>query len=226
MRPRAAVPLAANPLRARAAGVRARAFRSVPRSQSLGNRMPQSSRALVQDAPNSKHKPTAGNPWVGVGPLLKLGERGEPRRLAARDEARHRHLDEAGPVDVSVCIVNWKARDLLRQCLISLHDQPQGVRLETIVVDNASADGAADMVEEEFPDVLLIRNEENAGFSRANNQAARRARGRYVLFLNNDTVVPPETLGTLVDYMHAHPDVGMIGPRLRGVDGEIPISCR
>src|SRR5262249_18083746 len=60
----------------------------------------------------------------------------------------------------------------------------------------------------------------------ANNQAARRARGRYVLFLNNDTVVPPETLGTLVDYMHAHPDVGMIGPRLRGVDGEIQISCR
>jgi N-acetylglucosaminyl-diphospho-decaprenol L-rhamnosyltransferase len=93
-------------------------------------------------------------------------------------------------------------------------------------VDNASADGAADMVEEEFPEVLLIRNKENAGFARANNQAARRARGRYVFFLNNDTVVPPETLRTLVDHMEAYPQVGMIGPRLRGVDGEIQISCR
>src|SRR3954453_156140 len=77
-----------------------------------------------------------------------------------------------GPIDVSVCIANWNCRELLRACLASLHDQPQGVRLETIVVDNASRDGAADMVATEFPQVRLYRNPVNAGFARANNQAA------------------------------------------------------
>ena len=139
-------------------------------------------------------------------------DRNEPAAAEARPRAAAGPAQTAwqssflhdGPIDVSVCIVNWNARDLLRQCLISLHDQPQGVRLETIVVDNASRDGAATLVEEEFPEVLLIRNDANAGFARANNQAARRARGRFVFFLNNDTVVPPGTLRTLVDYLIAN----------------------
>ncbi len=127
---------------------------------------------------------------------------------------------------VSVCIANWNCRDLLRVCLESLHDQDQGVALETIVVDNASADGAADMVRREFPEVLLVRNAENVGFARANNQAAARARGRYLFFLNNDTVVPAGTLGRLVAYLEAHPDVGMVGPRLRDARGQYQVSYR
>ena len=95
-----------------------------------------------------------------------------------------RSFDDAGAIDVSVCIANWNCRELLRGCLESLHDLPQGVRVETIVVDNGSADGAADMVAREFPEVILVRNTANAGFSRANNQAAQRARGRYLFFLN------------------------------------------
>src|SRR5215469_5579927 len=87
-------------------------------------------------------------------------------------------LDDDLAVDVSGCIANWNCRELLRACLESLHDQPQGVRLETIVVDNASADGAADLVAREFPEVVLQRNAANLGFARANNQAAVRARGR------------------------------------------------
>src|SRR5262249_51005040 len=83
-------------------------------------------------------------------------------------------LDE-GDLDVSVCIANWNCRDHLRKCLESLHFQPQGVRFETIVVDNGSDDGAADMVEREFPEVTLRRNARNEGFARANNQAARLA---------------------------------------------------
>src|SRR5207245_11394963 len=109
---------------------------------------------------------------------------------------------------------NWKWRELLRACLESLHDQPQGVTLETIVVDNASQDGAADMVAREFPEAILIRNRANVGFARANNQAAQRARGRYVFFLNNDTVVPAGALGRLVDHADAHPQIGIIAPRL------------
>src|SRR5437763_14080652 len=74
-----------------------------------------------------------------------------------------------GPIDVSVCIANWNCRELLRACLESLHDQPQGVRLETIVVDNASQDGAAAMVARDFPKVVLLRNPTNLGFAKASN---------------------------------------------------------
>jgi len=136
------------------------------------------------------------------------------------------HLADPRPVEVSVCIANWNCCDLLRACLRSLLHQDQGVCLEVIVVDNASSDGAADMVAHEFPEVLLVRNRDNAGFSRANNQAARRAHGRYLFFLNNDTAVPAGTLRQLVDYMHAHPDSAIVGPRLRGSDGRVQCSYR
>ncbi len=131
-----------------------------------------------------------------------------------------------GPVDVSVCIANWNCSNLLRGCLESLLDRPQGVRLEAVVVDNASSDGAADMVAREFPEVVLHRNADNLGFSRANNQAAERARGRYLFFLNNDTVVPAGTLRRLVEYADAHPEVGMLGPRLRDGQGKWQVSYR
>jgi N-acetylglucosaminyl-diphospho-decaprenol L-rhamnosyltransferase len=135
-------------------------------------------------------------------------------------------ITDDGPVDVSVCIANWNCREHLRACLTSLQDQPQGARVETVVVDNASADGAADMVAREFPEVVLVRNRENVGFARASNQAAARARGRYVFFLNNDTVVPAGTLGRLVAYADANPHVGMVGPRLRDGAGRMQISYR
>jgi GT2 family glycosyltransferase len=100
------------------------------------------------------------------------------------------------------------------------------VALEVIVVDNGSHDGAADMVAEKFPEVVLIRNCGNVGFSRANNQAARRARGRYLFFLNNDTLVPPRALRRLLDYAHAHPEIGIIGPALRDEHGRAQLSYR
>jgi N-acetylglucosaminyl-diphospho-decaprenol L-rhamnosyltransferase len=130
------------------------------------------------------------------------------------------------PVDVSVCIANWNCKALLRACLRSLLEQPQGVGVEVVVVDNASADGAADMVAEEFPEVTLVRNTSNLGFSRANNQAAEKARGRYLFFLNNDTVVPAFALRRLVEFAEAHPDIGMVGPRLRDPSGRLQISYR
>jgi N-acetylglucosaminyl-diphospho-decaprenol L-rhamnosyltransferase len=168
---------------------------------------------------------------VEDGPAIQAKTAPAPRRSRGLHAAGHRpawveSFLEAGPVDVSICIANWNCRDLLRACLESLHDQPQGVRLETIVVDNASADGAADMVGREFPEVVLQRNPANLGFARANNQAARRARGRYLLFLNNDTLVPDGTLRRLVEYAEAHPKVGMVGPRLRDGLGRPQVSYR
>lgn len=94
------------------------------------------------------------------------------------------------------------------------------------MVDNGSSDGAALMVAREFPQVRLIRNRANAGFSRANNQAALIARGRYLFFLNNDTVVPPHTLGKLVDFLECHPEAVLVGPRLRDSEGRVQMSYR
>jgi GT2 family glycosyltransferase len=125
-----------------------------------------------------------------------------------------------------VCIVNWNCRDLLRKCLRSLRSRKQGLRVEVIVVDNASTDNAADMVQREFPRVKLIRNRENAGFARGNNQAARAARGRYLFFLNNDTVVPPGALRRLIGYARTQPQLGLLGPRLRDGRGRTQLSAR
>jgi GT2 family glycosyltransferase len=115
---------------------------------------------------------------------------------------------------------------MLRACLCSLDPRAQEAGLEIVVVDNASADGAADMVAAEFPHVVLIRNPVNAGFARANNQAAARARGEYLFFLNNDTLVPPRALRRLLDFARGRPDAGLIGPRLRDGDGEFQTSFR
>jgi N-acetylglucosaminyl-diphospho-decaprenol L-rhamnosyltransferase len=130
------------------------------------------------------------------------------------------------PIDVSICIANWNCKEHLQACLTSLQDYPQGVRIETIVVDNSSTDGAPEMVAREFPEVVLVRNGSNTGFARASNQAAGRARGRYVFFLNNDTIVPPGTLGKLVAYAEQHPEIGMVGPLLRDGSGRMQISYR
>jgi N-acetylglucosaminyl-diphospho-decaprenol L-rhamnosyltransferase len=130
-------------------------------------------------------------------------------------------------VDLSVCIVNWNSRDLLRQCLDSIQRaDTAGLTVETIVVDNGSSDGSAEMVAREFPQVVLVQNADNTGFARANNQAADVARGRWLLFLNNDTIVGRQSLGQMVEFMRRNPNVGMAGPRLLGADGRPQISYR
>ncbi|MCC6418839.1 MAG: glycosyltransferase family 2 protein [Gemmataceae bacterium] len=163
----------------------------------------------------------------GLVPIADDAEPLAPWPALRRKRRAARRLHPAPePVEVSVCIANWNCRDLLRACLESVLDRPQGVVVETVVVDNGSTDGAADMVAAEFPETVLVRNPTNRGFARANNQAAELARGRYLFFLNNDTVVPPGALRRLVDYAAAHPDVGMVGPSLRDVRGRYQVSYR
>lgn len=127
--------------------------------------------------------------------------------------------------DLSIVIVSYNTRDLLRDCLASIPGSCGPLSYETFVVDNASSDSSADMVEKEFPAAKLIRNHTNAGFAAANNQALRQATGRYVLLLNPDTVAHPEALHRLAAFMEANPRAGFCGPRLRNFDGTNQMSA-
>ncbi|MBK5225625.1 MAG: glycosyltransferase family 2 protein [Thermoleophilia bacterium] len=128
--------------------------------------------------------------------------------------------------DVSVIIVNWNLRDFLRRCLESIHSQGGNLTVETIVVDNASSDGSTGMMEQEFPDVLRIINEENAGFARACNQGLREAGSRYLFLLNNDAELLEGVLASLVGFMDAHPDIGVCGPRVVNGDGTLQVHSK
>ena len=123
-----------------------------------------------------------------------------------------------GETELSVVIVTYNTADLIGPCLASV-TEGQDVPLEIFVVDNASSDGGADLVRAEFPRVRLVRNSGNRGFGAANNQVLGECRGRYILLLNPDTVVPPGALREMVAYMDAHPRVGLAGPRLLQPDG-------
>jgi len=126
-------------------------------------------------------------------------------------------------LSVSICILNRNQRVLLNACLVSCIAELEhsGISGEIIVVDNASDDGSAEMVATLFPAVRLIRNQKNKSFSSANNQAIRSSSGRYVLVLNNDTVVLPGSLRILADYLDAHPRVAAVGPKLLNPDGSM-----
>jgi GT2 family glycosyltransferase len=132
----------------------------------------------------------------------------------------------AAPIDVSVVIVSFNTREVLRECLQTLERETSGVTYEAIVVDNASADGSADMVEKEFPRVKLVRRAVNLGFAAANNRGFALARGRYVSQLNSDAFVNPGALELAVKHMDAKPRVGLSGGRLVGRDGAWQPSAR
>ena len=127
---------------------------------------------------------------------------------------------------LSILIVNWNVRDLLRECLRSIERGRGGLAVEVIVVDSASSDDSVAMVAAEFPWVTLLPQAENVGFPRGNNIALAQARGDYLLLLNPDTVVLDDALPVLVDYLRRHPDVGAVGPQLLNPDGSVQSSRR
>lgn len=127
-------------------------------------------------------------------------------------------------MDLSILIVNWNGRDLLLDCLRSIYETVRGISYEVLVVDNGSRDGSPAAVRNLYPSVHLIENARNLGFARANNQAIRASRGRYVLLLNSDTVVRPGALGGLVRFTDRHPEVGIAGCRLVNPNGSLQPS--
>ncbi len=122
------------------------------------------------------------------------------------------------PSDIDVAIVTFRRKDLVRRCLASLAATDEA-SLNIVVVDNASGDGTAEAVAREFPDARLIANPDNRGFARATNQAAREGAAPYVLVLNPDARLGPETLGPLLATLEGQPDVAAVGPLLLTEDG-------
>lgn len=117
-------------------------------------------------------------------------------------------------LDLSIVIVNYNVSNFLEQCLNSVYAALKTIPAEVFVVDNNSVDGSQEMLQQKFPQVELIANTENVGFSKANNQAIAISRGRYVLLLNPDTVVQEDTFESCLRYMNQHPDTGALGVRM------------
>ena len=130
------------------------------------------------------------------------------------------------PVDLSIVIVSYNTRDMLRACLGAIPGATEGMTVEVWVVDNHSPDDSAAMVADEFPAVRLIANRDNPGFARANNQALRQANARHVVILNPDTEAEPGSLARMVWYLDAHADVGAVGPKLLNTDGSLQHNGR
>jgi len=130
-------------------------------------------------------------------------------------------------MELSVIVVSYNVRDYLRRCLISVLAAAESVECEILVVDNNSSDGSGDMVKKEFPEVILIVNKENMGFSYANNQAINKSKGSFILILNPDTIIPADTFSKCLEFMKNHSDAGTLGVKMKNGDGEyLPESKR
>lgn len=119
---------------------------------------------------------------------------------------------------LSIVIVNYNVKYFIEQCLYSVYNALNGIEAEVFVVDNNSVDGSCAMIKEKFPQVFLIENKKNVGFSKANNQAIHISKGEYVLLLNPDTVVQEDTFLRCIEFMDEHPEAGALGVKM--IDGK------
>jgi GT2 family glycosyltransferase len=129
-------------------------------------------------------------------------------------------------MDLSIIIVNWNTRDWLLKCIASLYKALGQWKSEIIVVDNASQDDSVKAVSGKYPGVQIIQNEQNLGFSKANNRGIRRASGRYIALVNSDALVREETFDRMIPYMDAHPGIGLIGPKVLNPDSSLQLQSR
>ncbi len=128
--------------------------------------------------------------------------------------------------DLLVVLVSFNTRELTKKALSYLLSSVHQLEIEIAIVDNASKDDSAEMLRTEYPNIKLVKNIENVGFGRANNQLVPDINSRYVLLLNTDAFVEPDTITKTVKYLDEHPQTGILGVRLIGRDGEMQPSCR
>ncbi len=129
-------------------------------------------------------------------------------------------------IDVSIIIVGTNEREFVYKCLKSIADSVTRYNVETILVDNASCDGTSDMVRKDFPGIILIRNEKKQRYIHANHAATRIAKGRYVLLINSDIELQPDTLQLMIGFMDGHPDAAASSCKLTFDDGTLQLNCR
>lgn len=130
-------------------------------------------------------------------------------------------------MELSVIIVSFNVRDFLKQCLYSVRKASENIDCEIFVVDNNSKDDSCNMVTLEFPEVVLIKNNTNSGYSVANNQAIKLSKGRYVLLLNPDTIVEENTFSGCINFMNSNVRAGALGVRMVNGEGRfLPESKR
>lgn len=127
---------------------------------------------------------------------------------------------------VSIIILNYNTENLTRDCLNSLKKVRNELDFEIIVADNGSTDGSVDMIKKEFPDVKIVENKANLGFAKGNNKARKIAHGKYILFLNTDTIIYPGTLKETFEYMETHPGVGALSCKVVLANGELDKDTR
>jgi hypothetical protein len=123
--------------------------------------------------------------------------------------------------DLSIIIVNFNNRKLLEECLDSIYQSTLKISFEIIVVDNGSTDGSQSMIKTKHPNINIIENKENFGFTKASNQGLKIYKGRYAVLLNNDTIVKDHAFNLMVDFMDKNLQIGACGPKLLNVDGTI-----
>ena len=128
-------------------------------------------------------------------------------------------------MDLSIVIVNYNTEKLTLECIASVYKSHLPYTFEIFVVDNHSSDNSVEAIKKHYPKVKLIENQENVGFSKANNQAITQAQGRYILLLNSDTIVKENTLAAMTQYMDNHMDVGAAGCEVVLSTGELDQAC-
>jgi len=141
-------------------------------------------------------------------------------------EKKSKNNFPASVVDISVILVSYNTASLLPKAIECLRQSSENMVLQTVIVDNASRDDSVALIKRDYSDCELIENDKNVGFGRANNQALPFIKGRYVLLLNTDAFVSPDTLEKTVTYMDEHEECGLLGVKLIGRDGVLQPSCR
>ena len=129
-------------------------------------------------------------------------------------------------VDISIVIVNWKVRPLLEKCLNAIIADTVDFNTEIFVIDNDSRDGSPEMIMAEYPQVTMIALPSNRGFAAANNLGLKQAQGKYLVLLNPDTEVQPGFFKTIIRYLEANPDIGILGPKILNSDFSLQPSVR
>jgi N-acetylglucosaminyl-diphospho-decaprenol L-rhamnosyltransferase len=128
--------------------------------------------------------------------------------------------------DLSIVIITWKMKNLLKSCLDSIYKYTKGVKFEIILIDNKSDDGTVEMIEKDFPEIRLVKNESNRGVAPARNQGLGLVKGKYILILDADIELIEDSISQLFDYMEKNSSCGLVGSKLVDPNGLCQYSCK